>query len=97
MPKFHVPECSYYSQADEAAFFAWLQSIPGVRSVVGTPTGLEVTLQSSRLSQIALRELLALHFRYGLPMSELARFETAQNKPWFRASHMYWYERVFGK
>jgi len=97
MPKLRVHEGSYYSQSDEAAFFNWLQAIPGVSSVVGTPTGLEVTLRSKRLSQVALRELLALHFRYGLPMKDLAQFETAQNKSWFRAPHMYWHKKVFGR
>jgi len=97
MPKLLVREASYYSPSDEAAFFDWLQSIPGVSSVVGTPAGLEVTLHSKRLSQVALRELLALHFRYGLPMKDLAQFETEQNKSWFRASHMYWHKKVFGR
>jgi len=97
MPILVVHERSYYSQLDEAAFFKWLESIAGVKKVVGTPDGLMVSLRSSRLSEPALRDLIALHFRYSLPMHRLAQFETPQNRSWFRAPHMYWHDRVFGK
>jgi hypothetical protein len=97
MPIFVVHERTYYSQLDESAFFKWLESITGVTKVVGTPDGLMVSLRSSRLSEPALRDLIALHFRYGLPMHRLAQFETPQNRSWFRAAHMYWHDRVFGK
>jgi hypothetical protein len=97
MPHLLIREGTYFSQSDEDAFFSWLQSIPGVLRVVGTPDGLVVTLRTKRLSQMALRELLALHFRYGLPMHELAQFETSQNKSWFCAPGMYWHKAVFGK
>jgi hypothetical protein len=97
MPPLLIHEGTYYSQSDEDAFYAWLQSIPGVLRVVGTADGLVVTLRSKRLSQAALRELLAIHYRYGLPMQTLSQFETAQNRSWFRARHTYWYPSVFGK
>ena len=96
MPKLRVFEGSYYSQADESAFFAWLESIPGVTSVIGTPFGLEVTLRSKALSQTALRELLAIHYRYGLPMKDLAQFRTLGNSSWFENPSSYWHAMVFG-
>lgn len=97
MPHLLIREGTYFSQSDEAAFFQWLESIPGVVCVVGTQEGLNVSLRSKRLSQVALRELLALHFRYGLPMQQLAQFETPQNRAWFRAPYMYWHKAVFEK
>jgi hypothetical protein len=97
MPKLLICEGTYYSQLDEGAFFTWLQSISGVTKVVGTPDGLVVTLRSKRLSQAALRELLALHFRYGLSMQKLAQFETPENSTWFRSPQAYWYAKVFGQ
>jgi hypothetical protein len=96
MPKFIVHEGRYYSPSDEATFFNWLQSVPGVLRVVGTSEGLVVTLRSRRVSQSALRELLALHFRYDLPMRALAQFETAENTAWFRSPQAYWHTKVFG-
>lgn len=96
MAKLIINEGMYYAPLDERAFFEWLQAIPGVVSVVGIPAGLEVTLRSKRLSQATLRDLLAIHFRYGLPMKGLAQFETPQNNSWFRSPQAYWYSEVFG-
>jgi hypothetical protein len=87
--------CVYFSRKDEAAFFAWLKSIPGVVRVEGVGRRLVVTLRSARLSDSALRELIALHSRYRLPMRSLAQFETPKNRKWFRSP--YWYRKVFGR
>jgi hypothetical protein len=97
MPQLIIPGATFYSQADEASFFAWLESIPGVIRVVGENSSLVVTLRSARLSKAALWNLLALHFRYNIPMEALARFETSQNTSWFRKPGMFWHKKVFGK
>lgn len=97
MPRLRIIEGTYYSQGDEAAFFDRLREIPGVIGVVGSPEGLLVTLRSKKLSNVALRELIALHFRYSLPMKELAQFETPKNKNWFRSRAAFWYAGVFGR
>lgn len=96
MPKLLVFEGTYYSPSDESAFFGWLRSIPGVTRVVGNPRGLEVSLRSKLLSESSLRELLALHFRYRLPMRDLAQFKTEKNTSWFSDPSAYWYLLVFG-
>lgn len=85
----------YYSPGDEAAFFGWLQSIPGVVSVRGQGTELHIRMRSKRVSAVTLRELLALYERYKGEMSELAQFENASNTKWFRDPQGYWYKRVF--
>ena len=64
----------YYSPSDEAAFFGWLQSIPGVIRVHGQGRELVIELRSKRLSASSLRELIALYRRYEGNMSELAQF-----------------------
>jgi hypothetical protein len=97
MPKLIIHEGTYYWQSDEAAFYRWLQSISGVTAVAGSPEGVVVTLRSKRLSDLALRDFLAIHFRYGLPMHALAQFETPQNRLWFRDPKAYWHSKVFGK
>jgi hypothetical protein len=89
-------KCTYWSHRDEAAFFAWLQAIPGVVNYQGTGTDLVVTLKSKRLSRVALWELIALHTRYRLPMRSLAQFETPTNRSWFRSKKMHWHSKVFG-
>jgi len=98
MTSFAIPQgadCPYWSQGDESAFFRWLESIPGVKGVKGQGLELIVTLRSSRISSLALRELIALHTRYNLPMQLLAQFETTTNKKWFRSKKAYWYSKVF--
>ena len=97
MPQLIIPGPTFYSQTDEVSFFAWLESIPGVVRVVGEHRSLIVTLRSARPSKSALWNLLALHFRYNIPMKALARFETPQNSSWFCEPKMFWYKKVFGK
>src|SRR3954465_928215 len=86
----------YLSPGDEAAFFTWLQSIPGVLSVHGEGRELHIRLKSKRLSSSALRELIALYWRYNGRMSELAQFVTPSNESWFKAKVTYWHAKVFG-
>lgn len=86
----------YFSQGDEAAFFAWLKSIPGVIGVVGAGHELEIQLRSKRLSQQGLLELIALYTRYDGNLSELAQFATEANSAWFKAPNAVWHRAVFG-
>ncbi len=87
----------YFAPGDEAAFFYWLQAIPGVLGVRGVGRELHIRLKSKRVSATALRELLALYNRYGGNLSELAMFANPSNEHWFQAPHMYWYSAVFGE
>jgi hypothetical protein len=99
VPTLIIPQgrdCAFYSRGDEDAFFGWLQGIPGVVKVKGVGVELFVTLRSKVLSDRALRELIGLHRRYGIPMRALAQFETKRNGLWFRSKEMFWYEQVFG-
>jgi hypothetical protein len=87
----------YFSAGDEAAFFSWLQTIPGVTSVEGQhPDTLAVEIDDSKFTDETLRELIAVHHRYGVDMRHLARFETPGNRAWFRKPSAYWYSAVFG-
>ena len=86
---------AYNSQGDEAAFFGWLHSIAGVTGVRGQGRELIIQLKSKRLSQAALRDLLALYWRYDGRMSELAQFVNERNRSWFQHPGTYWYAAVF--
>jgi hypothetical protein len=58
--------------------------------------GLHVAL--SRPTQMQLRELIALLYRYGLDMRPLASFRTERNAAWFANDRRkFWHARVFGK
>ncbi len=92
MYEFDTSPLYYYSQLDEDHFFGWLQEIPCVNSI---ERGV-IRIDSDVLSEVDLRDLLAIFYRYGLPMSSLSHFETDENRSWFRDPRKYWYERVFG-
>ncbi|MGM9482642.1 hypothetical protein ACS5PN_15725 [Roseateles sp. NT4] len=96
VPQLMIAGPTFYSSQDEASFFSWLESIPGVSSVTGVGRSLEVNLNSVQLNEDALREMLALHRRYQLPMRNLAIFLSPANESWFAAPEMYWHDAVFG-
>jgi hypothetical protein len=84
-------------QSDERAFFEWLKRIPCVKSYRGDGrNGLVVRLKR-RPGKDDLWQLLALCHRYGVDMRQLAKFETAKNRKWFRDPKQYWYRGVFGE
>jgi hypothetical protein len=85
----------FYSAADEKAFFVWLNAIAGVIAYSGKPYGLMVDIDIDLFSEESLRDLLALHHRYGLNMQALRMFETPANHTWFRNKNAYWYTAVF--
>ena len=87
----------YYSMRDEAAFFGWLQAIPGVKAVRGIGRELHITVRSTRLSRESLLELIALYSRYHGRMAELAMFEHAGNASWFSDPTAPWHKAVFAK
>ena len=90
-----APMC-HFSAGDEAAFFGWLESIPGVVRVEGKGRELLIHLRSNRLSAVSLREFIALYERYEGYMSELARFANSSNSSWFQVRTAPWYKAVFG-
>jgi hypothetical protein len=86
----------YYSQIDEASFFAWLDKISCVDNYAGKAETLYVTVDRNKVSDICLRELIALFFRYGVDMKQLSRFSSDANRAWFEHPKAYWHDRVFG-
>ncbi|MGH8491835.1 MAG: hypothetical protein ACRERR_01830 [Moraxellaceae bacterium] len=73
---------SYYAPGDEAAFFNWLQSIPGVLSVKGIGRELHIQTRSTRLNRDSILEFVALYRRYLGNLNELVLFSTPANKAW---------------
>lgn len=86
---------SFYSRADEAAFFSWLNGIPEVKSVTGVGRELHIELSNNVFSEASLRELIALYFRYNGNMKELAKFVTPENESWLKNKEAYWFASVF--
>jgi hypothetical protein len=86
----------YYSEGDEAAFFGWLDKIPCVDHYTGSGETLYITVSCKQMSEVCLRELIALFFRYRVDMKQLSVFSSAANRAWFKNPEAYWYNGVFG-
>ena len=86
----------FYHESDERAFFEWLSRIPCVGSYIGEGRrGLVVRLKH-RPEEPDLRQILAICYRYGVNMRQLAQFETPENRHWFCDPKTYWHASVFG-
>lgn len=87
-------DCSgirFGSQLDEKHLFEWACEIPCVvRWERDT-----LVVKSRRISQSDLRDLIALFWRYEIPMAQLAQFKNPANESWFSAPIMYWHAAVF--
>lgn len=91
------PDGPYFSQGDERAFYEWASRISCVTRLEGAGSELRLHVKGRRVSEVCLRELVALFHRYGVPMRQLAQFETSANQSWFRSREAFWYEPVFGR
>jgi hypothetical protein len=80
------------SQLDEKHLFEWAREIS---CVIGWEQD-TLVIQSRRVSEAALRDLLALFWRYNIPMEQLAQFRNSNNEAWFASPKMYWHKKVFG-
>ena len=94
----HVDEgVRFYHLNDERIFIEWLSSLPCVARVgAERGDGLVVRLKR-RPGKDDLRQFLALLYRYRADMRQLAKFETAANRSWFKDPKKYWYREVFSK
>lgn len=86
----------FFSQCDESAFFEWLDKLPFVDGYEGRGLTLYITVNMLDIDEGGLRELLALFWRYGLEMRQLALFNRDEFSDWFCDSRAYWYKNVFG-
>ncbi len=88
-------DISYYHEADERAFFEWLDRMTFVDDYYGEVQDLFIKL-NRRPTDDDMREIIGFCFRYGVGMVQLAKFETTENTAWFRDPTMFWYQEIFG-
>ena len=85
----------YYSQVDEDHFFAWLQSIPAIKKIKGTRSGLELIVQRP-FDKESLRDLIALMTRYNVDCRPLRPLCDEQPDEYFRREGTYWHSAIYG-
>lgn len=90
-----IPEPnSYYSEADEVAFFKWLKLLPAFEKVIRVPEGVELYL--TKMDKITLYELIGVFFRYKLDKKCLKILCEKHRDKRFRNPETYWYKEIFG-
>jgi hypothetical protein len=65
-------------------------------SFAGRGDVLFIQVHGSKVDEYALRELLALFWRYGVDMKQLAVFDKQEFAHWFHKRTAYWHKSVFG-
>ena len=86
----------FFSRIDERIFFDWLKMLPCVSNVEGKGDALFIRVLESKVDECALRDLLALFWRYKIGMKQLAAFDKKEFADWFHSKGAYWYKSVFG-
>lgn len=91
-------EKRYFSYYDEKYFYAWLESIEGVKNVTGINAGnLQVELTGPLLSRSGAFDLIALFTRYGYPLTPLRDHISPEDMDYFNRPEARWYEALFGQ
>ncbi len=86
---------TFYSMGDERRFFQGLTENPAVSNVLGIGRQLEVSLVLKRLNRDALRDLIALLWRYGVSLEALSGIAEKDRFGWLNDERCYWYKSMF--
>ncbi len=92
MIKLKCSGVSFYSQKDEDSFFDWGKRIPSFLRWEQD----NLVVKGATLSDHQFREIIALFYRYHVPMEQLRTFETSKNKSWLKDPKMFWHQRLYG-
>ncbi|MFM0185712.1 hypothetical protein PQR37_18270 [Paraburkholderia nemoris] len=88
---------SFYSLGDERRFFKALQGITAIKHVQGVGRGLLIDIDLRYLSEDALRDMIALFWRYGIVLVPLQVLATRKSFAWLSDERAYWHKSMFGK
>jgi hypothetical protein len=95
--KIEIALGTFYSAGDEDRFFQGLASVRGVQRYVGLGRGLILTLNVSRLTRDSMMELIALFWRYQIPLNALSCLSDKTRFSWLREGEWYWHYDMFRK
>jgi len=85
----------FYSDGDERRFFEGLRNISAVSSVKGIGVELFLDINTVKMSKNEMRELIALLWRYKVPLSPLSAFVKNKRFDWLHNKDAYWYAPMF--
>lgn len=94
-PQIIVTDILFYHEGDEEAFIGWIDRMTFVRETYGV--GRDMFLIFNRFpTDDDLWEIIGFCRRYGVDMSQLAKFETRENSVWMRDPEKVWCNEIFG-
>jgi hypothetical protein len=86
---------SFYSRGDERRLFQGFKEIAAIRNVQGVGRDLLLDIEVAALNKEAMRELLALLWRYEIPLTPLRAFAEKKKFDWLNDSQGYWHSAMF--
>ena len=87
--------CSFYSQGDERRLFQGFKEIAAIRNVQGVGRDLLLDIEVAALNKEATRELIALLWRYGIPLKPLRALAEKKKYVWLNDAQGYWHSAMF--
>jgi hypothetical protein len=88
---------SFCSLGDEWRFFGALEGVTAIRHVQGVGRGLLIDIDLRYLSEDALRDMIALFWRYGIVLAPLQVLATRKRFAWLSDEQSCWRKSMFGK
>ncbi|MDM5182149.1 hypothetical protein PO883_33815 [Massilia sp. DJPM01] len=96
--KFEISLGEFYSDGDERRFFQGLKDVTAIKSIKGVGRGLIVNLDLRFLNNDGARELIALLWRYEIPLSSFRILAEKYKKfSWLDDVKWYWHKSMFGE
>jgi len=74
MTEIRCKKVTFYSKGDEDTFFGWAHNVPAVKEVFGEVDDIVLSIGPASIEDSSLSELIALLYRYNLPLQQLAIF-----------------------
>lgn len=85
----------FLSSMDEELFFTWLGKIECISEILGEEDEIKISI-TQKVSDLDLRELIAVTYRYNADMTQLRALLSNENRVWFFENpDSYWHEKVF--
>lgn len=93
-----MPLCLFYSDGDERRFFHGFRDIAGVREFWRDRGYLFLNIEGRFMSRQATLELIALLWRYGVPLSPFKSLAASNRRfAWMDDSEAFWYPSMFAR
>ena len=88
---------SFYHQKDEDRLFRAFEENSAVTKVEGAGVNLILSIEMKKLNTEELKDLIALLFRYQIPLAPLYFLADRKRFSWLNDPTKYWFDSLFDK